>query len=339
MLDALLSNGCDFPAMLALLDTNARASTAISTLANTIYARHVAVSDSNPLMALPLDAWRSILRHGAIVDPAPGDPPRTNPYSTIGASAISNARTDMLDILALVPGTKRPTEQWTLVIEPPTTTGHNYDYRRSSNNHLAWLLDSFGNRFILEQGLGLNHGATFTVTGYTDVPAVPGFDTMEIASINAVFIPEATDTDTNANLLDDDWEEFFFGQLGAVNPYDNHPSPATPTSNTTSKAPDPRAGNLTAPVVTLSPLNVDITYLPLYHEYQISWDFPDAYVDAFNFTIQSSTDLGQTTPFTSPAENASVPVYQILPGRYALRVNSSQSALNSNFFRVVMTIK
>lgn len=351
MITALFATGCDFSAMLSLLDTGGRASADILNLSNQIYGRHAAVSASRPNMALPLDALRSVLRTGTITDPGavvaltyhPMDDTvltsttRPNPYNTISPTLISNARAAMLSLLSGIAATKRPVETWTVEIEAATTLGHSYDYRRSdSGNNLAWFVDSFGERFILEQGLGLNLGASFTVRGYTDVDPVAGFDTMEIISIEMVVNPIATDSDTNANLLDDEWERFFFGNLGIHSPFDLHPTSGHSYLQYHVSGADPRAGDLTDPVVNLTPLNPSITWLPTQSAYEISWEFPDAYIGAFDFTLNASTDLGDSDPFAGPVEVT--PVYMLSMGHYAMRVSGPESSLSKNFFQVEMSL-
>ncbi|MDP0490199.1 MAG: hypothetical protein Q7Q71_04025 [Verrucomicrobiota bacterium JB023] len=349
MIETLLANGCDFSALIELLDSDARASTDIVSMANSIYARHVAVSASNPGMSLPLDALRSLLRDGAITDPAStvaltydenGDitssTTRANPYQTITNAEINATRTAMLDILADVASTKRPTETWTIEIQPSTTAGHSYNYSRTSNNNLVWLVDSFGERFILEQGLGLNLGTLFTVTGYTDVTAQPGFDTMEILSVDMVVIPAASDSDSNGNLLDDEWELFFFGSLGAVDAFDLHPTSGHSYLQYHLAGADPRAGDLDEDDVILAPANPTIEWDEGAGAYIICWDFPDDYVDAFEFAVISSTDLGESDPFDVSANAGSV--YQIEPGRYGIQVAIAESELPANFFQIQMSL-
>ncbi|ADE55157.1 hypothetical protein [Coraliomargarita akajimensis] len=334
MLDALLVNGCDFTAMLQVIDSQVRASADLTPLANAIYDRHVTVSDTNPLMALPLDAWRSILRDGNITDPGPGDPARANPYQTILPQDLLDAQSELLAILILALDTKRPTEQWTLFIESPTTPGHSYDYRRLLNNNLAWLTDASGERFILEQGLGLNIGTSYTVTGYTDASPVAGFDTMEIISIDSIITPIATDNDTNANLLDDGWEKFFFGAIGAVDPYDAHPDTGHSYLQYQIAGEDPRSGQLEEPIYVLVPTDITIAWNPNpINAYDIEFTFPDAYIDAFNLGLESTTNLIDA-PFSGPAEDLG-PI-SIGTDRYQLRAKTSESNLDLNFFRITI---
>lgn len=337
MIDALLADGFDFEAMLQVIDSQVRASAVLTPLCHDIYARHVAVSDSYPLMALPLDAWRSILRYGNIVDPAPGDPARADPYATISLQDQNDAQTEMLAILASALNIKRPTEQWTLIIEAPTTPGHLYDYRRVSNNHLAWLTDPSGERFIFEQGLGLNPGTSYTITGYTDVDPVAGFDTMEIISIDSIVTPLATDSDSNANLLDDSWEKFFFGELGAVGAFDSHPESGHSYLQYHAAGADPRSGQLSEPVFSMMPIEIGIVWNGgIINAYDIVFSFPDEYVDAFDFGIESSPTLLPGS-FIGSAEDSEVTY--LGPDRYRLRVKFSESNLQKNFFRITMGLK
>ncbi|MGJ8726068.1 MAG: hypothetical protein ACSHYB_16045 [Roseibacillus sp.] len=331
---ALITDGCDFPAILEYLDTQSRASSQISNLAEAIYDRHVAISDSTPAMALPLDALRYALRDGTITDPlASTSAPRTNPYSNISLSLVSGARNEMLTLLANVPSLKRPVETWTVTIEPATTPLHNYDYRRSANSNLAYFVNSFGDRVPLEQGLGLNIGTVFSVTGYTDVTTVGAFDTMEAISLNLVFTPIATDTDSNANLLDDDWEKFFFGDLDVVGPFDPHPITGHSYFQYHLEGADPRDGDLSTPVVTASPTDICIIWLPAFNAYDIEFAFPDEFISAVDFDLLSSTTI---TAFGGPVQVGGVT--SLGSNRHSLRVSSPDSNLNKNFFQIQMSL-
>ena len=348
MVQGLILAGCDFSALIDFLDSGARGNANIVSVAEDIYARHAAVSDINPNMALPLDALRSIIRSGVITDPgmrvatsfnpdgsAATTITRTNPYANIPAALVTNAGSAMALLLSDASATKRPVETWTVEITAPTTLGHSYDYQRVSNSNLAWFVDSFGDRFILEQGLGLNIGARFTVTGYVDASPVTGFETMEIASIDLVVNPTATDSDSNGNLLDDEWERFFFGDIGVHGPFDPHPVTGHSYFEYHLSGADPRAGDLTTVPLDLSLTDACIIWIPAANAYDIEFTFPDEFISAVNFNLFSSTNL---TALDGPVQVGGVTSVIGQDDRYSLRVSSPDSNLNKNFFQIQMSL-
>jgi hypothetical protein len=152
---------------------------------------------------------------------------------------VAAAASAFNSLLAAAPATKRPLETWQLVIQPATRPGDRYDYFRAGSGDLAWLTDDLNDRVFLDQGLGLQLGSIFTVEGFADVSAgVPaGYAGMELLRILAVVTPLAGDNDGNGNLLDDEWELFFFGAVGALVPSTPIRSAATATCNTMSAVP------------------------------------------------------------------------------------------------------
>lgn len=333
MWEALRDAGCDFPAMLELLE-QATADTTVASLADSITATYVANSETNPLMALPLDAFRSIIRSGMIVDPAPGDPPRPDPYAGIASSQINDAKSTFDELLGQVPDTKRLVKTWHLVIAPSTTPLHNYDYLRQGTSNKVWLVDRFNDRVILEQGLGLAEGTVFEITGYSDVPAPAGFIGFEPIRIESVVAPLASDTDANANLLDDGWENAFFGDLGVVDPFEPHPDTGHSYLQYQLSGEDPRSGSLATPIVTVFPDNISFTWIPEASSYDLLFNFPAEFVDSFNFILQSSSDLGG---FSGPANIG--PMKMESPGTYSFRIETTESNLPANFFRIGISLK
>lgn len=342
MTTVLQAAGYDFNALLSYLDTGARASAAIVNVSDAIYARHATVSDSNPLMALPLDALRSLLLTGAIEDPnaevaATFNPDgsvattitRSNPYATIPASLLATAKGNFDTLLAGIGDTKRPVETWTVVIESPSTLGHRYNYRRMSNSNLAWFIDGAGERFTFEAGLGLNLGTLFTISGFVDTSPITGFDTMEITSIDLVVTPTATDNDQNGNLLDDEWERFFFGGLGVNGPNEPHPTTGHPYLQYYITGADPRAADLTVPIASLIPSDVEIVWQSDFNAFDIEFDFPDAYVDSFQFQLASSTEL---TGFSGPMQLGGLTSLGM--NRHSLRITTADSTLPKKFFQI-----
>lgn len=333
MYEALRDGGCDFPALLSLLET-ASANVTVLALANAITSTHVASSETEPLMALPLDAFRSIIRTGIIVDSASGDPARPNPYAGISAPSILSAKSTFETLLAQVTGTKRPVETWHLVIGPSTTPLHQYDYIRQGTADKIFLMNRFGDRELLEQGLGLPQGAVFEITGFTDVTSPAGFTGLEFIRIESVVTPLASDTDTNGNLLDDGWENVFFGDLGVVGPFDLHPVSGHSYLQYHLTGADPRSGSLTTPIVHLMPVHIYLEWIPIATAYDLHFQFPAEFVNSFDFTLQSSEGLAV---FAGPANNgALVPVS---PGNYRFRLHISESNLDANFFRIGVSLK
>ena len=333
MWEALRDAGCDFPAMLQLLGGAAADATVIG-LANAITTTHVANSGTNPLMALPLDAFRSIIRNGAILDPAPGDPARPDPYAGLSIPDINSAKTTFDDLLAQVPGTKRLVEIWFIVIASSSTPLHNYDYLRQGLNGKVWLLDRFGERVILEQGLGLGVGTVFEIRGFTDVSAPIGFTGFEPIRIESVVSPQASDTDTNANLLDDGWENVFFGDLGVVGPYDPHPDTGHSYLQYQLSGADPRSGSLGTTIVSIFPENISLVWVPAANAYELTFDFPAEFVGSFDFALESSTTL---TGFGGAGTIG--PVTEVSPGSYKFQIETIESNLPANFFRISISLK
>ncbi len=356
MISELLGRGWDFAALLESLDTGARASSDLQDLASAVFQRHVSHSDANPFMPLPLDAFRSVIRSGAITDPANGedldeDPPvpaRPNPYgptpdgppapNPIPASLVADAKAaiDALLAPASLNATKRPLAQWTVRIDPPTRAGDRYDYTRlSPAGGLAWFTDGIGERIPLERSHGLAIGTIFTFEGYTDVhDGVPaGYHGIELLRMLSVVTIAATDTDTNANLLDDQWELFFFGELGAVNPFTPHPVTGHAYLQYQIAGADPRAGDLTGPVLQMLPTNVTLVDLEN-GNLGIEFDFPASYMSFFEITALRSPDL--VTPFV-PNEEASLPL--TLGGdRWVIDLGETYSNDDRYFFRLQILV-
>jgi hypothetical protein len=332
MFQALIDSGCDFPAMLALLE-GATANPTVRAIANSIASLHAANSGTQPLMALPLEAFRSLIQTGGIVDPAPGDPARADPYSSLSPANLTSVKATFDTLLGQVAGTKRPTDTWFLVIGPSTTPLHQYDYLLQGTPDKIWLVDHFGDRQLLEQGLGLAQNSVFEVTGYTDVTVSAGFTGMEFIRIESVVTPLASDTDTNGNLLDDGWENVFFGDLGVVGPFDSHPVTGHSYLQYHLSGADPRSGSLASPILILMPTQISFEWIPAATAYDMHFIFPAGFQDRFDFTLQSSSTLAA---FLGPANVG--PLVEVSPGNYRFRIQVAESNLDTNFFRIGISL-
>lgn len=273
---SLANAGFDFRSALDLALT---AKTALEPLADAVYARHVAVADTTPAMAMPLDELRRLLRDGT---------PSEGYENVVTPLVLGAARLAYEGALSQRADAYRSYDTWEVeILASPSEEGV---YRRSSDAADVILLNSLGDRFPLNQGLGLQAGTRFTVSGFTDTPPVGGFPTMEVRSAALSFEPVATDIDQDANLLDDEWERFFFGSTGQ-DPLSEPNGGGYTLLQYFLDGLDPRGAEVPAG----APVSL-IPDRPLIAPegggaYVIEFDFPSAYFDRFHFVLERSTTL------------------------------------------------
>lgn len=261
------------------LDLAATAKAAMTPAAKSVYARHISASSGTPGMMLPIDALRILLRGG----PAPVG------YAGAVSTANLNAATAAYNaVLANAAQSYRPIETWTLaILENPPSRGV---YQKLGDNIPVVLLTPSGERFFLDRGLGLRPGTQFQISGFTDTPPDGSYPTLEITGAMLTFEPAATDHDADGNLLDDEWEKYFFGATGQ-DPF------SQPNGNGYSllqyflDGADPRGSASPAgPAVSLGPQSPLITRIQS-GGYNLDFLFPGAYQNRFRFVLESSTTL------------------------------------------------
>ncbi len=290
-------------------------------LANGIYLHHYQNSNSTPGMLLPIDALRIVLRGG--------DYPAGYANSAPTPEGLTHARLGYNNAIAKLTQCYRPKAEWTIEI-PAISPGPGVYYRTPDSVPVV-LHNAAGERFMLEQGLGLRPGTCFSVTGFTDTPNDGDYITMEITA--AVFFSEpiSSDNDADGNMLDDEWERFFFGATGN-NPF------ATPNGDGYSllqyflDGSDPRGGSTPSlPAVSLAPQAPLITQAGG-GAYTVDFLFPAAYQNRFGFIVESSTTLGansfRTVPNVTPTSiggdelRAIIPASAAPPGSCFYRIRS-----------------
>ncbi len=217
---------------------------------------------------------------------------------------------------------------------PNTTPLHQYDYLLQGTADKIWLVDHFGDRQLLEQGLGLALGSVFEVTGFTDVTVPAGFTGLEFIRIESVVTPLASDTDANGNLLDDGWENVFFGDLGVIGPFDPHPVTGHSYLQYHLSGADPRSGSLATPILNLIPDGINLVWVPAATAYNLHFTFPAEFQDRFDFALESSSTLAG---FTGPANTGAL--VEVSPGNYRFRIKIAESNLDTNFFRIGISLK
>lgn len=316
----LKAAGFDFPASLTLA-LQARAGMRL--LANALYARHVSVAEATPGMELPIDALRVLLRGGEF----------PLGYEGSASDAVLNAaRVAYNSAFAALPSSYRPLATWTVeVLAAPSGIAV---YLKLPEDVEVVLLRDGGDRFQLEQGLGLQPGSQFAVTGFTDTPALGGLATMEVTAVVVGLLPVASDVDGDGNLLDDEWERFFFGETGQ-DP-DSEPRWAgysllqyfldgvDPRGNEKLES-DPADFSLVATAFDSSPVG----------GYVLEFSFPSAYGDRFAFIVESSETLANGSFVEVPG----VLISSLGGDRFRAKIPASASGGLKTFFVVRVSLK
>ena len=332
MYQALLAEGLSFEDLLASLQNAVTSSVAIESLGNALYSFHIAHSEPTaaeadviPLLPMPIDALRALLESGSLPETYNGAAPEE---TIIAAVTAMNAALDLLD------NAYRPTATWTVEVATSTDNSQHYAYNSLTSGNPVAFFEAGGYRINLDRGLGLALGMRFSVTGYTDVSGPEGHDAMELLSLNVVSVPAATNTDLDGDLLDDEWEKFFFGDTAAVSGYGAHPVHGYSYLQLYLIGHDPRDECEEVPEETKlipMPENLDIQRLQS-GTLAVVFSFPDTYFNAFDFTIMQSEDLTQFGDLT-----VSAPL-KTDTNQYRIDLGAQASSLPSNFFKLVMKL-
>lgn len=294
------------------------AGSSMSRMAMAIYQRHASVSASTPGMAMPIDALRIMLRGGS----AP-----TGYAGAVSSTHLNDARTAYQAALDSLGAAFRPFDTW--VIEIPASPSAPGVYQRVSDGADVVLLHPSGDRFVLDQGLGLRPGSQFSVGGFTDTPPGAGLDTMEVTRAALTFEPMSSDSDADGNLLDDEWEKFFFGSTGQE-PFSEPHGDGFSLLQYFLDGIDPRTGAMPAgPAVALIP------QLPLFGPsgaggFTLDFLFPADYADRMAFVLERSETLApgsyvevpdvSIVPIGGDEFRAEIPEHEAPPGKAFYRV-------------------
>lgn len=346
MTNALLADGLSFANLLALLESEVAASPNLLTLIDALYAWHIAHSLSAPVdpvppsympgLPFPLDVLRLLARDGDLPYEVDSDPPGLPHWDYRPAATnatVTGAKAEMAAILAQLPSAYRPTAVWSVEVGLPTINGQSYGYTNTATLNKVALLDEDGGFLNLDQGLGLPLGTILSVTGYTDVTGPPAHDPIEVLALTVLSIPIPTNTDTNANLLDDDWELFFFGALGVVGPHDPHPVTGYSYLQYMLSGTDPRSDDIPdGGLLNLDPPTVTIVQLPSTN-YALQFPFPDLYFNSFDWGVQDADESLAFNPLATAA-----PV-QISPNLYQIDLGAPASSFAIHFFRLTMALQ
>jgi hypothetical protein len=317
-LSLLSTAGFDMPTALSQAEA---AKPSFLLLANNVYNRHISVGEATPGMELPFDALRSLLRSGTY----------PSGYADVVTPVqLASARAAYDLVVSGLAGIFRPVETWTVQI--PASSAGSAVYPKLPSMASVILLGNAGDRFPLEQGLGLAPGTEFLVTGFTDTAPIGGLATMQVTAVAVASLPTSSDRDSDGNLLDDEWELFFFGAIGQ-NPY------ALPASGSGTLLQyfldglDPRGTELPGIPADLSPALV--AFLPVAGGgYTLDFSFAAAYRDYFDFIIERTTTLGEGTfaPIVAPITSLGGDLYRAT-------IPAAAAPAPKAFFRIRVQLK
>lgn len=322
--DQELLRNAGFDPGLALILADSK-KTAMTNAANQIYTRHANTSDANPGIAMPLDALRSLLRSGTLP---------TGYETAVGTTDINNARNAYNQAISAIAASYRPSQSWTIeILTSPPSAGV---YRRSSDSASIVLLDRYGKRIYLEQGLGLRPGTLFSVTGFTDTADENGMDTMEVSLASLTFAPSSSDTDSDGNLLDDDWERYFYGSTGQL-PFSSPHGSGYQLLQYFLDGIDPRSGASPAgPPVALGPQSPALQRATTPgHAFLLDFSFPATYRSQFDFVLESSSSL---TPGSFTAVAGST-VSLVSGNQFRATIPSTAATSSSTFYRIALRLR
>ena len=192
------------------LDLTDPGSISLRKIARAVYARHNALSaEALGTLPMPLTALATFVRTGAL----PVE------YMTVGAGFnagdISAANSKIAVIAASL--ITRPTSPFML-----------YTRSTASPSGLTLVQDSVGTSYALfgadlaptSLPADLPPGTLLIVSAYTDLPTIGGFPTLEVISLDLPVLPFRVGSDSDGDLLADEWELRMFGSL-ALNSLDS----------------------------------------------------------------------------------------------------------------------
>lgn len=282
-------NGYDWTALLAFIRTGVISPTitrsGLDALAREAYriGYHAFDDAQNPLNLAPFEALRTFLDTGVL--PREYGNLLTTPAAVLTqALAYRNAfgkalpeRDHTAAPLRLIAGANFFQDPWLVLETDPGGVSH-------------WLADPQGKPFPQPSGFRILPGCRFLVTGHLSDHAGGG-NLLMVDSISLLDALMPGRTDTDRNLLVDNWESFHFGILGtdpfSDSDHDNYPVLQEMFENT-----DPRytTDYPTVPPLELRPPSLSLQYLYLNH-CLLTWRWPARYHDWIQFQVERSQNL------------------------------------------------
>jgi hypothetical protein len=209
---------------------------------------------------------------------------------------FSSATGGVNSILASV--VPRPTTNVVLVVRADTLYGACRILDLFGGGATFALQFPSGQPFAFPENFQLLPGSVVHASGYTDAtnPAC-AFPAIEVTSVSLNSVPLATDSDGNANLLIDTWEQRFFGRVGVANPFADSDGDGYSNLQEMLEGSDPRDFNGRPSV---GPVSFSLPTLNLQQsggQLELHFLWPAYYIDRFNFGVRHTDSL--EVPFSN----------------------------------------
>jgi hypothetical protein len=294
----------------------------MSLLANAVYHFHATnyvepATAESPVLPLPIDALRLALRGQGLPASYAAAANHTTVNGAVAAYETAKNNRDQAF---------RPMAQWLVEV---STTAERGVYLRLSDAREIVLLRENGERFYLDQGLGLATGTRFVVGGFTDTSPSATRPTMEVTTVVLSSAPQASDRDEDGNLLDDEWERYFFGAIGQ-NPQAIVKNSGYQLLQYFLDGIDPRGDDVPTGDSVIVAATHPMIAPRVGGGYTIDFRFPDAYASRFNFVIEASTSLETGSFATMDGINAT----RMEQNGYRFMIPASGATEARKFFRV-----
>jgi hypothetical protein len=236
-------------------------------------AGNLTAENTPAAMPAPIDALRGFLENGTI----------SPTYTTQPAAGVlANATSAVATLL----GAPQPRSTFTGILR--VNYGGMLQADGLSSGPGYKLFDRLGNPYSFDASITLRPGTRLNVTAYNDIAVEGIFETaLEVISISIASLPEFLGSDSDNNLLADDWEEAFHGGIG-LDPYSTAAGGKTLVQLYLDGA-DPLLGSATA-LADLFPRQLAVQ-AAAGGNFTMTWKFPAAYVEHFNFDLQSTANL------------------------------------------------
>lgn len=292
--------------------------------ATAIYRTSSAQANSSPpgTWLPPFDVLRAFVR----------GTPLPAPYAAavgIAAPDLTSAQNTLASLVSTLPS--RPVQIFTLWVGPDSFAGSCHALTDSVTAEIVNLFSAPGFPYQPTDGFALIPGTKIQVLAYSDLVGPCSGTNVEVIRVDVISFPPVPFTDSNQNLLPDDWEWALLPDGGGT--FEDDDGDGISNVQEYLDGTDPLDFSSKADTALLN--NVpQLKILQDGYDLVLLWAFPATYADAIKWTLETSPNLIDWT------ERPDVLAEQIEPGIFQINLpNAIQEGEPKHFHRVIMGLK